>query len=233
MHNRNFLLLAIMMVALLAGCRQDVFNGKTAITFSATYNPSGKVQAGVTLDSFIVNIEEVELEYDEDDETYGDDDVYDDIALAGPFTVNLLDNGASMTAVLANINLPAGKYDEIEFEIDDVEDLQSAMYDRSIEVTGDINGTPFIFYTGEEYEIEVPFDQGNLSIDKVNDVILMVEFDLTQLFGTASGAIDLTQAKDGNGDGLIEIHYNDPDGNRALADQLEDAIDDIIYAYDD
>lgn len=233
MHNRNFLLLAIMMVALLAGCRQDVFNGKTAITFSATYNPSGKVQAGVTLDSFIVNIEEVELEYDDDDETYGDDDVYDDIALAGPFTVNLLDNGASMTAVLANINLPAGKYDEIEFEIDDVEDLQSPMYDRSIEVTGDINGTPFIFYTGEEYEIEVPFDQGNLSIDKVNDVILMVEFDLTQLFGTASGAIDLTQAKDGNGDGLIEIHYNDPDGNRALADQLEDAIDDIIYAYDD
>lgn len=234
MKKLTSVIVAALLVVVAVSCKQDPMDGKTTIAFTAKYNPTGKVQAGVTLDAFIINIEEVEIEYDEDDDTYGDDDVYDDIELAGPFTVNLLDNGASMTAVLANVNLPAGVYDEIEFEIDDVEDAQSPMYDKSIEVTGEIDGTPFIFYTDEEYEIEVEFENGTaLTIDLAKDVILNVEFDLTQLFGTASGSIDLSQAKDGNGDGLIEIHYNDPDGNQGLADLIEDAIDDIIYSYDD
>lgn len=234
MKKLTSVLLATLLVIAATSCKQKVLDGKTAITFTAKYNPAGKVQAGITLDAFIINLEEIELEYDEDDDQYDDDDVYDDIELAGPFTVNLLDNGASMTAVLANIDLPAGIYDEIEFEIDDVEDPQSPMYNQSIEVTGEIDGTPFVFYTDEEYEIEVEFEGGaKLNIDQAKDVILQVEFDLTQLFGTVSGSIDLSQAKDGNGDGLIEIHDNDPDGNQGLADQIEDAIDDIVYSYDD
>lgn len=234
MKKLHVFFLSALIALVAASCTQDKFDGTTAIAFTATYNPTGKVQSGVTLDAFTVNVEEVEIEYDDDDDNYGDDDVYDDVELAGPFTVDLLDNGASMTALLADVELPAGVYDEIEFEIDDVEDPQSDMYDKSIEVTGEIDGTPFLFFTDEEYEVEVEFENGStLNIDRAKDVILNVEFDLTQLFGTASGTIDLTAAKDGNGDGLIEIHDNDPDGNQALANQIEDAIDDVIYSYDD
>ena len=228
-------LMMTMAVALLAGCtKEDKVDGTTAILFTSSFNQSGKVQSNVVLEDFIVNISEIELEYDEDDDLYGDDDVYQDVELMGPFTLNLMDNGATLTQPLANIDLPAGLYDEIEFEFEKSRQADSPILGKSIQISGTINSIPFVFFTDEEYEVEVEFENGQtLTITQLEDVVLQIEFDLTGLFGANSGAVNLNNAQDGNNDGLIEIHANDPDGNQALAEQIEDLLDDIIYSYED
>ena len=45
--------------------------------------------------------------------------------------------------------------------------------------------------------------------------------------------IDLSQAVDGNGDGLIEIHPNDPDGNKEIAELLKENIKEAADLLDD
>ena len=45
--------------------------------------------------------------------------------------------------------------------------------------------------------------------------------------------VDLTTAVDGNGNGIIEIGPDDTDGNNALAEQLNDEMDDATDMDDD
>ena len=61
---------------------------------------------------------------------------------------------------------------------------------------------------------------------------LVVDLDLNLLFNSSLG-IDLTQAQDGNEDGLIEISPTDEDGNNALAEQIKEQIKDVIDLLDD
>jgi hypothetical protein len=44
--------------------------------------------------------------------------------------------------------------------------------------------------------------------------------------------IDLSNAADGNENGIIEIYPGDPDGNNDLADLLWDRLEDIIEAFE-
>ena len=59
-----------------------------------------------------------------------------------------------------------------------------------------------------------------------------LDFDLSLLFNSVGG-IDLTQAADGNEDGLIEISPQDPDGNNALANEIRNRMKALIDLLDD
>lgn len=218
-----------------AGCNKDkIGNGESTLLAKATYNSTGKIQSNHTVDAFWVNLEEIELEYDEEDDKYEDDDRFEDVELKGPFVVNLLEQGAGMSEELTKIDIPEGKYDELEFKLDAVEDNTSALYEKSVEISGTIDGKPFIFFTDDDFDFELELNNGqSLDINKLEEVILSIEFDLTSLFGSNSGVIDLTAATDLDGDGTIEIHDDDQDGNRQLAEQIEEQLDDITEAYDE
>ena len=89
------------------------------------------------------------------------------------------------------------------------------MYGKSVQATGTINGTPFVFWhnTDEEFEIDFEDAAQNLSLNG-QPISVIINFNLGLLFDSVNG-IDLSGAQDGNGNGIIEIDPLNTDGNAA------------------
>lgn len=222
----------------------DPKNGGTlAISAKGNYvGPNGKMSITgknansiVELTSFKLNVKEFELEFDLDDDDY-DDDKYDDfydfddeIELEGPFELDILKGEIDFITA----NVPVGTYEELEFKIARSRDSNSDLFGKSIVIEGAINSVPFIFWHDFEEEVEVDFDDPKMDF-KVNQntTNLTIGFDLGLLINGVDG-IDLSQAIDGNNDGVIEINPNDADGNKAIAQQLKAKIKYIIDLLDD
>jgi hypothetical protein len=226
--------LVLLLMASFSSCKKDeeTTTIQQTVKFKAVYTPTKATSSNVALSSFLINIEEIELDYD-DDYDEGNDSVATDLELKGPFEINLLKDGIALQKTISkSLNLPNGTYDEIEFEIDYSENPNSVIYQKSIEIKGSIDGKQFIFWTNEEFEIEKEFEN-KLVINNNNNQTITVAFDLTNLFNKNNGGVDLSEAKDGNNNGIIEIYPGNNDGNNELYDTIEDSIWDFIDAYED
>ncbi|WP_235996408.1 hypothetical protein [Robertkochia sediminum] len=200
-----------------------------------------EVAPGLDITTFLINMEEFELEIDHEDDDYDgedddemwDDDGYydseDEFELEGPFVVDMLAGKVE----LMNINMPMGPFDEIEFDFEKSDDPESILFGKSILVEGTFEGVPFIFWHDFMDEIEVDFE------DVEKDIVITegtesvtIYFDIANMFSLEQG-IDLSEAKDGNGDGVIEISPKDEDGNNQLAHDLKEALKAHIDLLDD
>lgn len=203
--------------------------GTLKISARASYNNSvgrmsvNAVNESVNVTSFLVNFKEIELERvdaDDDDSNnmYGSDD---DVELQGPFIIDLM---SGINTPLVNISIPNGIYKEIEFEFDKSTDNDSPMLGKSIKMSGEINGTPFVFWHDFEEEIEIDYEDSNTNLvidNNANEIV--INFNLTAVVGP-TGSVDITTATDNDGDGIITISPNDQDGNNQLAQALKEAI---------
>ncbi len=230
--------LAILTLALpflFVSCEKDEIKEGLTLKFQATQNTtkSSTVEDSFIIESFVINIEEIELEFDDDDPLFETDSIASDIELKGPFEVDLMQNGNALsTNVVQNVALPQAAYDEIEFTFDKNENAISEMFEKSILVKGTLHGMPFVFWTDEEFEIEIEFENDVL-LEEAEMAVVTVSFDILALFDSAQGGINILSATDGNENGVIEIYPEDPDGNEELADQLLDRLDDIIDSFED
>lgn len=252
MKKLKSLLAIILLIVLLSSCSSDsgTTQNKMQIVAKATYtNPSSKnasevgMNNDVVITSFKVNIREMQFSLAESDNDDSDDDSDDDsgngdndddgdydgddeIGLNGPWELDLLNQSAPVTTVtIAN-----GTYEEVEFELSKNLVNTSPMYNRTIEIRGTINGTPFVFWHDEEADFEIDYEDMNQSlIVNNNSFDLVINIDLNQVLSQ----LDLTSATDGNGDGIIEISPNDTDGNNNLADDLLDRIEDATEMDDE
>lgn len=207
-------------------------HGSLKIVASATYGnlanrSTSNADENVSLSSFLVNFEEIELEFaDEDDlgNSYGSDD---DIELKGPFEFDLL-SGDSFQ--LVDIQIPNGVYEEIEFEFDKSKNPDSELYGKSMQLKGEINRTPFVFWHDFEEEIEIDFEDSehNLVIEN-NEIDIFINFDLDAVLAM----VDLSTATDNDGDGVITISPRDQDVNNYLAEALKEAIKEQIDLMED
>lgn len=205
-------------------------HGSLKISANATYGNLGNrttssVDENVSLSSFLINFEEIELEFaDGEVNPYGSDD---DIELKGPFEFDLL-SGESFE--LVDIRIPNGVYEEIEFEFDKSKNPESELYGKSMQLKGEINGIPFVFWHDFEEEIEIDFeDRGqNLIIDN-NQIDILINFDLNAVIAM----VDLSTATDNDGNGIITISPRDEDGNNDLAEAIKEAIKDQIELMED
>lgn len=234
----KFGVVALSLATVFTACSSDddatpsANEGNLKISAKAEYqNALSRASENVTLSKFVVNFKEIELERQDVDVDDADFDGFydsdDDVELKGPFLVDLL-SGNSIQ--LINIKIPNGIYEEIEFEFDKSEDSESDMFGKSMRMTGEINGTPFVFWHDFEDEIEIDFeDEGrNLVIDN-NSQEVFINFNLNAVVDM----VDLSTATDNDGDGIITISPNDEDGNRALAKVLKEAIKAQIDLLDD
>lgn len=236
-----FTLVLLIFAGFMGSCTKEE-KGNTSIKFQAI-NTGARLKTaaatGVVINTFKVNISEIEFEYwDDDDDKYPNGMPFSEIELKGPFEVDLVKNGnMQLTNLVAGFNLPETGFDEIEFEFKTSRNRASELFGKSILVKGTINGKPFEYFsTIDEFEIEIEFDEP-INLAHTNGVTVIISIDLASIFDSARGGVDISNATDGNGNGIIEIHLHDNDGNRALASRLDDAIwraiDTITDRWDD
>ncbi|MGV6845510.1 MAG: DUF4382 domain-containing protein [Lutibacter sp.] len=188
-----------------------------------------KSTAQINIESFNINIKKIEFDVKDNDTI--NEDLVSDMELNGPFELNLTPDGTSASIAVAD--LPTDTYDKIKFELDKSTDPNSNMYGKSIEITGTIDGTPFVFWSDSEEEVKI--DYANASIDIVVDgttTSKVINFDLSSIFGLAS-SIDFSMVTDGNQNGVIEINPNNDDGNAELADLIKNLIEEGTDVEDD
>lgn len=212
----------------------------SATTSSKQGTTSKSVAEGIEITDFVINLVEFELEIDvEEMEMEGDqnedwdDDGYfdfeDEIELEGPFTLDLLAGEISFL----NVSVPNGRYEELEFKINKNKDVNSELFDKSVLIKGMVNDVPFIYWHDFMDEIEVDFEDPSVDVAiSGNAESLVINFDLSVLFSAASG-VDLSQATDGNNDGIIEISPRDEDGNNQLAQSIRNKMKEVIDLLDD
>jgi len=233
------LMIVSLAIVFLSSCGKDDDKNQTAIKFEANYlttktAPLKSASAvGIVIKSFKINIEEIEIEFDDNDPMFATDSVASDFELEGPFEIDLMKDGNALeTTIVNNVELPIAAYDEIEFKFSESENSISAMYGKSIRIEGTINGTPFIFWTDKEIEYEIEFNE-LVYLDEASRAVLTVSFDLASLFNPTAGGIDISSALNGNGNGIIEIYPEDPDGNSNLANLIWEKIEVVIEAFED
>lgn len=222
---------------LVSSCNEE--QADVGIKFTSTYTTAkstatkSALMEGVVIESFRINVQEIEIEFNDDDPLFATDSVASDYELEGPFEIDLIEEGNTLeTMLVTGLELPSAAYDEIEFEFEASENPISVMDSKSMLVEGTIHGTPFIFWTDEEIEVEIEFEE-TVYLDEASQAVLIISFDITNLFNPTAGGIDISNAADTNENGIIEIYPDDPDGNSDLAEMLLDKIEDFLDAFED
>lgn len=239
MKNKKILLGLLAVIFSTASCSNDESSSNDAnnyltILAKASYSGNtGRMENAVSISDFKINLKEIEFEldddfYDDDDDDYGDgfygDD--DEFELRGPFELDLLSGQTTITT----INIPNGVYEEVEFKMARNNNAESELFNKSVLIKGTIGSTPFVFWHNIDEDFEIDYeDAGQNLVIADNSATLVIDFNLDAVLAN----VDLTNAQDGNGDGLIEISPNDPDGNQSLANTIKDKIEEYTDLLDD
>ena len=242
----------IVLFVMFSSCSSDSGSGQNTmkIVAKATYantankNANGVVMnSTVVLSSFKINIKEIEFKLAESEGNGGEDDGTDDhgngddnhdgmyngddeVGLNGPWELDLLNQSAPITTVtIAN-----GTYEEVEFKLNKSLVSTSPMFNKTVEIRGTIDGTPFVFSHDYEQDFEIDYHDAaqNLVVSNSSfDLVLNIDLNMVM------SQVDLSSAVDGNGNGVIEISPNDTDGNNELAQQLNDDIEHATEMHDE
>ncbi len=249
MKNFKTLIGIIVLLIMMGSCSNDSSSNtnKMRIFGKATYTNAAKTNvtlspltSGVVLTSFKINIKEIEFEIAEgnedgedndndNDSDDNDDGVYDgedEVGLFGPWELDLL----NQTTPVTTVNIANGTYEEVKFKLNKSLESSSDLFNKTVEIRGTINGTPFVYWHNFESEFEIDYEDTaqNLVVSNGSfDLIININMD------EVLSNVDLTTAVDGNGNGIIEIGPDDTDGNNALAEQLNDEMDDATDMDDD
>ena len=224
----------------MVGCSNNdpAANGTVILKMNAT-SPTGstingRTQATTVITDFKVSIREVEFEFDKEDSHFKTDSSYDDIKLKGPFVLDVLEQNAFVEQLIASVSVPNARYEEVEFKLHK-STTSGVMNGKSILITGTIDGKPFIFWHDTDEEFEIDFE--NAGTDLVingNSAAMVINLQLDKLFSALKGGVNLSLAKDGDGDGVIEINPgSDNDGNKDMAHTIKTLLEDITDLMDD
>ncbi|WGK64400.1 hypothetical protein [Croceiramulus getboli] len=220
------LLLIALFATLLTSCSSDDSDGSSLrLSVSATTGNSPvasiqKINDHVIFTDFKFSIRDVVFKNDNDPNSNLDTE---EIQFRGPYQIDLLDNGDAITQTIGQANVPDGLYKELRFKFHKDEDLPITddLYDKSIYIEGTVNDVPFVFWHDTSENLDVGRSTG---VEVVNgNVQFTVTFDISQFLNSLN-TIDLTEARDGNENGVIEINPNDEDGNQEIAKDLKDNI---------
>ncbi len=222
-------------------CNDDPAANGTVILKIDAASPTGNSISGRTLATtvitdFKVSIREVEFEFDEADAHFKTDSSFnEDVKLKGPFVLDVLDQNAFVEQLITTVDLPNARYEEVEFKLHKNTNA-GAMNGKSIWITGTIDGKPFIFWHDTDEEFEIDFE--NAATDLVingNTVAMVINLQLDRLFSTIKGGVNLSLAKDGDLDGVIEINPGsiDNDGNKELAHAIKTLLEHATDLIDD
>ncbi|WP_017732137.1 hypothetical protein [Nafulsella turpanensis] len=240
MKKNLFMYMAAFSLIGLSSCGDGEPSPTGELTLEATANTSVNTGAGsanlrttsgITITDFKINIREVEFDFDDKDDDSADS-VYKDIKLKGPFELDLVKDGTVVASTIGVAELPNAVYKEVEFKLHKGDVAGSEMYGKSIFIAGTIGNIPFELWHDTDEEFEINFkDQNGMAIQG-EEVKAVINFNIGQLFSGMSN-IDLSAARDSDGDGIIEIDPKGADDNKDIAHEVKEALEDITDAIDD
>lgn len=202
-------------------CSKDEDKGGVSLAIEGinqTYKNGSEVQAAeVKIVDFKLSIRDVEFKKDQ--ASFDSNDVQ----FRGPFDIDLMSETDALKQTIGTVELNDGTYSVLRFKLHKSTDRLETdlLYDRSLFMSGTINGVPFEFWhdTSENFD----FESNSGIVVNGNQVDLVVQFNMDH-FLSSTHAIDLLSAIDENEDGIIKINPDDEDGNGDIADALKENI---------
>ncbi|MFY7670259.1 hypothetical protein ACOSP6_04160 [Tenacibaculum sp. MEBiC06402] len=198
-------------------------NLSVAANNSAVSNKTTQVNSKnstVVFTEFKISIRDVVFKNDDDPNSSLDTD---EVMFRGPYHIDLMANGTALEQTIGDVAVPDGTYKELRFKFHKDKTLPTTdkLYDKSIYIEGTVNDKKFIFWHDTSENLDVGRSTGVTVTEGI--VNLTVEFKIQQFLNSLN-QIDLSQAVDGNQNGVIEINPNDQDGNQDIAKQLKENI---------
>ncbi len=176
----------------------------------------GTSAKSVVLNDFQIAIKRIKFYKEEGDST--------EVRFEGPYEIDIIDSVNYLTQAIGDQEIEPGIYNKIRMEFHKSTDLDSnhVLFDRSVYMSGTIDGDPFTMWhdTSENFDIE---STDGIEVTEGNSTNLVVDF----MFSNLLDGIDMTEATDENGNGVIEIDPDDTDENGDIADSLKDNIKSI------
>jgi hypothetical protein len=214
----------ILIGILFISCEKE--NNNILLSFKAMQNvmKSASVISShhVVIEDFRLSIRDVEFK--------NDDSQLDsaDVQFRGPFDLDLASATNALSQTIGDAVVDPGLYKVLRFKLHKSREREAShvLYDRSLYMNGSINGVPFEFWHDTSENMDLEDDLGIQVTEEQVEVSVLFHMDQ---FLSSFHSIDLSQAADNDGDGLIEINPDDDDDNGWLADELKE---NIKYAAD-
>ena len=224
-----FALLVIMM----SSCTDDPStSGNVTLKTSSflatgTTSATGRTAAStVVLSEFKINIGTIKFELDEAEDNYLSDPYYDDdVKLAGPFLVDILDPNKTLTQFITSVNIPNAKYEEIKFKFEK-SIMPGEMEGKTFLIKGTINDKSFIIWSGTDAELEMDFEDPTKDfIVNSNDMSLNIKIHLDAIMARLITLANQNLLVDTDGDGVIEISTDNDDGHHAIGEEIKNLLE--------
>jgi len=204
---------------LFVSCEKD--QNSVLLTFQGVNNVMKSVvtesSQHVVIEDFKLSIRDVEFKKDESHL----DSL--EVEFRGPFDLDLASPQDALSQTIGSAEVEPGLYKVLRFKLHKSRDrdMSHELYDRSLYIAGTIDGVPFEFWHDTSENLDVEHGSGiQVAEGQVN---VTVQFRMDQ-FLSSLYSIDLAQAVDEDGDGLIEINPDNDDDNGGMADQLKENI---------
>lgn len=204
----------------MAACTKDNEQGKFILSFkgvNTTLKSAKSISSVVKIEDFKLSFREIQFKKDDLQKDTSE------IHFKGPYDVDLMSESGAIDQTIGSVDIPDGTYKIIRFKLHKSKDRVNTdpLYDRSLFLSGTINGTPFEFWHDASENFDIENSTG--IIVNGSTVDLAVVFNIDQFLSSLHN-IDLTLAQDEDGNGLIEINPEDDDGNGEIADLIKENI---------
>ncbi|NOY36031.1 MAG: hypothetical protein GXO83_00470 [Chlorobi bacterium] len=204
-------------VTLIAKSSESVSTLKSALLSPATDS--------LLISDFLVHVREIEFGTEDSENEHMEDSLHSELKFEGSYLFDLIQDGTLGEQVLGQFDVPNNRYNKLEVKLnkypEDGED--TLMQGKTFYIAGIINAQPFEFWSDLTDELEVEFPDSSSFQLTGNDLSLYIDFHIDQIRAALLGA-GFAAAIDGNGNGVIEINPENPDGNRDLYRSIQHLI---------
>jgi len=204
---------------------------------SATVSPASDT---LIISDFLVHAREFEFEREDEhmenmeNMEHMEDSLSSELKFEGSYLFDLVNNGTLGEQIVGNFELPNDRYNKIEVKIfpypDDGED--TLMRGKTVFITGSYNNQLFEFWSDLMDELEVEFPDSSAIELTGNDIALYIDFHIDMIREGMFSA-GFPEVVDGNGNGVIEINPENPDGNQELYLAIKHLIKNSVDMDDD
>lgn len=196
-----------------------------ASAVSTTNMTSARMASTVIITDFKINIGNIKLETDVEDDRFDTDSLHDDVKLAGPFLLDILDPNKALSQIITTVNVPNAQYEEIKFKFE--KSIQPGeMEGKTFLIKGTIDGKNFVVWSGKDAELEMDFADPTKDFTvNSNNVTLNIKIQLDALIAKLTSLASQNLLLDTDGDGVIEISTDNDDGHHDFGEQIKSLLE--------